>query len=184
MYNADEVLSSQPKIFYICKPYLFLHIYDPLIILSLAVTCVSCKCLRRCIAIHKHFTFGNHTCSFTSMTTYWFLTWQTYFFLSVMPIPFEIVYTCVYIQNTNAHEMLNWEPKILYISKPYLYFTSMIPLVFDVWQLYLFFANAHDIFTAIHKHFTFDNHLWPLMHSFFGRHVSFEIVHTGIYTKY
>ena len=28
--NAHDVVSSQPQIFYIYYPYLFLHIYDPL----------------------------------------------------------------------------------------------------------------------------------------------------------
>ena len=43
--NALEVLSKQCEIFYICKPYLFFHIYDPLSIPCLAVTFEFCKCL-------------------------------------------------------------------------------------------------------------------------------------------
>ena len=34
-------------------------------------------------------------------------------------------------------------------------FTPIIHLVFHVWQSYLFFANAYEVFTAIHNHFTF-----------------------------
>ena len=37
MYDTHEDLSWQPQIFYICKPYLFLDIYDPWSIPSLAV---------------------------------------------------------------------------------------------------------------------------------------------------
>ena len=45
MTNAHEVLSWMCQIFYICKPYLFLHIHDPFSILSFAVIFVFCKCL-------------------------------------------------------------------------------------------------------------------------------------------
>ena len=38
-------------------------------------------------------------------------------------------------------------------------FTSMITLVFHVWQSYLFFANVYDAFTTIYKHFTHCTHI-------------------------
>ena len=37
--TVHEVLSWQPQIFYICKQYLYLHIYDPPCMPCLAVTC-------------------------------------------------------------------------------------------------------------------------------------------------
>ena len=51
-------------------------------------------------------------------------------FLLFMTISFETVHTCVYIQNTNTHEALISQNKIFY-----------------------------EVFTAIHKHFTFDTHI-------------------------
>ena len=44
------------KYFYICKPYLLFHIYDPLSTTFLAVLFGICKCLWTKTAIHKHFT--------------------------------------------------------------------------------------------------------------------------------
>ena len=123
--------------------------------------------------IYKQFTCGGHISSFRYITTYGFLVWH--FFL----IYVNIFWNCkhiVYIQNTNAHKMLNWQPQILYTSKPYLFlhiynpfsitflshicsFISTIPLVFHVWKSYLCFAYAYDIFTVIHKHFTIGSHI-------------------------
>ena len=40
VYNAHEVLCQQPEIFYIYKPCLWFHIYDPLSIPSMAVIVV------------------------------------------------------------------------------------------------------------------------------------------------
>ena len=57
--------------------------------------------------MHMDYAFDNHIYSFSSMTTYAFPVWQTYFFPSFMPITFEIIHKCVSIQNTNAHEVLN-----------------------------------------------------------------------------
>ena len=52
---------------YICKPYLFLHIYDPLIISCFVVMFVFvffCKCLGSFyFNIHTYVTFGSHICS-------------------------------------------------------------------------------------------------------------------------
>ena len=47
--NAHEVLSWQPQIFYIYKPYLFFHFYDPYSVPSLTVIfafpAIACKFL-------------------------------------------------------------------------------------------------------------------------------------------
>ena len=54
VYNAHEVFGWQPQIFYIFKPYLLFHMYDPLSIPYLAYEVFT--------AIYKNFTFGSHTC--------------------------------------------------------------------------------------------------------------------------
>ena len=66
--------------------------------------CVFVNTLDGVTAIHKHFTFGSHSCSFTSMNNHGFLVWQILLLFPYLCQSFEIVHTCVYIQNTNAHE--------------------------------------------------------------------------------
>ena len=105
VYNAHEMLSWKTQIFYICKPYLFFHIYDPLHIPCMAVIFVLANAYAVFTAIHKHFTLGSHGCSFTSMTPYEFLILQIYFFPHLCQY-FEFIYTVVYIQNNNAHDVL------------------------------------------------------------------------------
>ena len=87
----------QPQIFYICKPNMFFLIYDQLSILCLVVIFVSWKCLWHFTSIYKYSAFNSLISSFTSMTTYWFLLWQTYSFSLIMPISFGIVQTCIII---------------------------------------------------------------------------------------
>ena len=53
----------QPQVFYICNPYLFLHIYDPFGILCLAVLFGFANAYEVFSGIHKYFTFGSHICS-------------------------------------------------------------------------------------------------------------------------
>ena len=61
MYNVHEVLSWQLQIFYICKLYVFFHIYNPLIIsLVGSHICFLHIPMKIYSAIHKHFTFGSH----------------------------------------------------------------------------------------------------------------------------
>ena len=79
---------------------------------------------------------------------------QHIYFSLFMSISFEIVYTCVYIENTKDHEVLIWQPQIIYIYVLFCSFTAMIPLVFHICQSHLFSANAYEAFTAIHKYFT------------------------------
>ena len=67
-----------------------------------------------------------------------------------MPITFEIIHTCVSIQNNIAYEVLSDSHKYFTFVSHISSFTSMIPYVFLVWQSYLLFANAYEVFTAIH----------------------------------
>ena len=66
--NVYEAL-SESQMCYISQEYLFLHIYDHLCIPLLAVIFVFAKAYKLFTDIHKYFTLGNHTCSFTSMIT-------------------------------------------------------------------------------------------------------------------
>ena len=94
-------------------------------------------------AIHKYFTFGNHTLSFTFMTTYVIFVWQTYSIFIFMPVTFEFVHTCVSIQNTNAHEVLSDRPHVFIL---HIYEPSSIPclaIIFVYWKcLWIFYCNS------------------------------------------
>ena len=70
-----------------------------------------------------YYIFDNRIYSFSFMTTYIFLVWQSYFFFLIYANTFEIKH--VGMQTTNAHEVLSDSLKYFYICKPYL-FTSMI----------------------------------------------------------
>ena len=71
-------------------------------------------------------------------------------FTLFMPKSFEIVHTCVYNQNNEAHEALSWQHQIFDICKLYLF-----PHIYDPFSIpclaviYLLFANAYEVFTAI-----------------------------------
>ena len=106
------------------------------------------------ITIHKYFTFGTHMCSFTFMTTYQFLVSHTYFFFLIYA---HIFWNCKHLYKNKIlmvikcyAENLKYFTFVSHISS----FTSMLPLVFHVWPSYLFFANANEVSTVIHKHFT------------------------------
>ena len=122
VYNAHEVLHWQCKIFYTCRPYLFFHIYDALSILCLALFFFFCKCLWSFTAIHKHFTFGSHSSSSTSMATYQVLFWQPYFFF-LLDVNY-LLKLCkhMYVQSHNANKVLRWQYQIFYICILYLFF--------------------------------------------------------------
>ena len=111
------------------KPYFFFHIYDPLNIPCFGIhSCclqIPMKCLLQFINI-------SHLADIFVLLHLWPLIdslfgRHIYFFL-FMPISFEILHTCVYIQNTNAHEVFRWQCQIFYISKPYLFFHIYDPL--------------------------------------------------------
>ena len=81
----------------------------------------------------------------------WFST-QISFSL-FMPISFEIVLTCVYIQNINTHDLLlSWLPQIFYICKLYLYLHFYDVLCFPSFRstflckcLWCFYTHKHFI---------------------------------------
>ena len=94
VYNAHDVISWQPHVLYICKPYLFCPIYYSWGIPCFTVIFVFANAYTVFTVIHKHFTFGSYICSFTSITTYGFFVWQTYISFSLfMPKSFEIVHS-------------------------------------------------------------------------------------------
>ena len=135
VYNAHEVLSWQSQIFYICKTYIFFHIYDPWHIPCLPVIFVFYKCLWSFYCnSYKHFTCVCNTCLSTSMITYRLLVLQIYF-LTHANI-FWNVHTCVYIPNTNVHKVLSSQQWYFTIVSHICSFTSMIPLEMElhVWQ--------------------------------------------------
>ena len=57
-------------------------------------------------AIHKYFTLAVTSVLLTFMTTSVFPAKWTYFFSLSMPLTFEIMHTCISIQNTNVNEVL------------------------------------------------------------------------------
>ena len=142
VYNTYEVLNWQHQIFHICKPYLSIpmiplvfHVWQSYLFLADAYEVFN--------LIHKYFTFGNHSCSFTYMTTLDSFFGTHISFYLFMPISYEILHTCVYIQNTNVHIVLSWQHQIFYICNHICSFTFMIPLVFHIWQSdFLFLSNS------------------------------------------
>ena len=100
-----------------------------------------------------YFAFGNHSSSFSSMTTYIFLVWHTYFSFLICPITYGIVHTGVSIQNTKGHEVLSDSRKYFTLESHIHSFISMIPDVFLDWYLYLFSVNAYEVFTAVFINF-------------------------------
>ena len=57
------------------------------------------------------YEFGSFINPFSSMTTYVFLVWQTYFFFLIYANTFWKLYTHVVIQNIIAHEVVGDNPK-------------------------------------------------------------------------
>ena len=78
--------------------------------------------------MHMHYVFGSHIYSLSSMATCVLLGRHISFSL-FMPKSFEIVHTCVYIQNSDAHERLTVS-NILHLKSLFVPFTSMLPLAF------------------------------------------------------
>ena len=100
--------------------------------------------------INKYSTLGSHICSFTSQTTYGFLVWYNLFSL-FMIISFNIVNTCLSIQNINVHEV---------VSDSLKYFTFVNHICsFTFNELYLLSVNVYELFTAILKLFIFGSHI-------------------------
>ena len=100
-----------------------------------------------------YYALGNHIYSFSSMTTCIPCLADVYFSL-FMSITFEVVQTCVSIQNTVAHEWLSDSNKYFTFVSHICSLPSMIPFVFLVWWSHLFFfSNTSEGFTVIHKYF-------------------------------
>ena len=77
--------------------------------------------------MHMYFALDNYIYSFSSMSTYVFFVWHTNSLFLFMSVTFEIVQTCISIQNTNAHEMLGDSHKYFTFVSHAFSFTSMIP---------------------------------------------------------
>ena len=126
------MLIWQPQIFYICKLYLFFHMYDPFSIPCLAATVVFCKC---------------PICSLTSMTTYWFLNWQTcFFFLIYSSIFWNSTYMCIYM---NHYYWWSVDSLKCFTLVSYILLHIYDPFIIHVWCNF-FLANAYKAFTEIH----------------------------------
>ena len=147
MYNVHEVFTWQPQIFKMCKPYFFSFtsmilwvflVWQPYLVLASAHEVFT--------AIYKYIPFGSYSCSFTSMTTCRFHDWQAYFFPFLRQYLLKL-YTCVYVQNTNALGSLKLTASNVFV-RHICSFSSMIPLVFYLWH-----------FTVIHKYFTLRSHM-------------------------
>ena len=96
-------------------------------------------------AIHKHFTFGSHIFSFTSMTTCAFLVGYmcnvhmyyafgnhiySLFGRHILSTVFISIILGHISHMYNVHEVLSWQPQILHISRPYLF-----PHIYDPFSI-------------------------------------------------
>ena len=128
---------------------------------------ISFEIVQTCVSIQKlihmnyyadslnYFTFVSHICSFTSMICLVLYIWQSCFFLQVfmtfllkfIKIYIKIVHTCAYIQNTTAHDVFSWEPKIFDIYKPYLFLHIYDPFSNPYLAVILFFFYAYEYFS-------------------------------------
>ena len=109
--------------------------------------------------------------SFTSIISYVFLVWKTFFSL-FMPLPAEIVHMCIYIVNTNSYNVLSGR-KLFYIQQPSFFFDALI-LKLSMFDIHIYFANPCEVLTEILNYFTFGSHIssfthMTLMHSFLAK---------------
>ena len=75
-----------------------------------------------------------------------------------MPIPFEIIGTCVSIQNINVHEVLSDSHKYFKLAS-YIFFIHIYdPLSIPCLAVIFIFANSYEVLPAIHKYFTFHSY--------------------------
>ena len=76
-----------------------------------------------------------------------------------LPISFGFVHTCVYLQNTNALELLRWQPQIVYICMPHFFFhicdTLHIPCLTGIFH----FCRCLTFLIANHRNFTIGSHI-------------------------
>ena len=86
-------------------------------------------------------------------------------FSSFMPITFEIVHMHIYAKYSMA---ITWQPQIFYICKPYFFLHIFVPSCISclVVIFVLFFPQIPiEVFTAIHKYFTFMSYIWSLIYN-------------------
>ena len=137
-----KCLISQSQIFYIYKPYVLFHIYDPLSIPCLAVIFV-------CFFWPMHINFLIQSIKFNILAVIVVLSHLWTLMDSLFGRHIYFPYLCQYLLKLYRHVYVN---KILMPMKCYVdslkyitfvslicSFISMIPLVFHVWALYLFF---------------------------------------------
>ena len=128
----------QPIIFYICKPYFFLHIYDHLCLLCLAVIYVFffANMWENFTATDQYFTFAAILFYFTPITTYVFLVWQTDSLFLIHAHNFWN-YTHMYIYTQYLYLVsVRWQSQMFQLGSYIWSFTSMITYVFFVWKTY------------------------------------------------
>ena len=111
-YLYQILTMCKSKIIYIWHPYLSPHIYDPLNIPCLAVIFVLKNAYKVLSDIHKYFTFGSHIFFFHIYDHLCIPCLEDFF--SFVPVTFEIVHTCVSINNINTYTGLS-KSQIFYI---------------------------------------------------------------------
>ena len=105
-----------------------------------------------------YYAFGNHIYSFSPMFTYIFLVWQTYFFFLIYTNDcWNCSLMCI---STKCHcpWRINWQPKIFYIGKPYLFLQIYKPLSIPCLVVMFGFCKCPQCFTTVLKCFTFSSH--------------------------
>ena len=137
---------------------MFFHIYDLFSIPCLAVLHFFLNVIEFFTAIHKHFTFSSHICSFKPMTTCGLFLAIIILFPYLYQYDLKL-YTLVFIYKIPMPikcyiDSITYFTFVSHICS----FTSMIPYIFLV-CLSCVFENAYEVFIAIHKHFTFGSHI-------------------------
>ena len=106
-----------------------------------------------------YFTFGNHICSFTSMTTYPFLVWPTFLFFHSCQWPLKFY--------THVHPHTTIMPMKCYVTCSNILHLATIYFPSCLWSLkYPFlaatfvFANVYEVLNEILKYLTFWQPNW------------------------
>ena len=98
--------------------------------------------------IHKHFTFGNHSCSLTSINTYRFFVWQTYFLFLIYANMFWN-YTHVYIYKIPMPMKCQFDSLKFFVS--HICSLHIWSHQYSMFGTHIFYANTYKVFTVIHK---------------------------------
>ena len=154
MYDTNEVLRWQHQTFYICKPYLFSHIYDPVSIACSGVIFTLCNAYEVLLQLIKI----SHLGAIFLLSHVWPIMESMFdrhiSFSLFMPISFDIVNTYVYIQNTNAHEV--WGDSLKYFKFVSHIFSFIIYNILSISCLPTIFIFLHIpmCFIEIYTHFS------------------------------